>query len=795
MCHSCIQCLLAAAVFSMTISASADYDTSGYIKLEKSDASTNPSFAAAGNWSSKAPPSVGGKYLVPKNVTLYTRYRDSNKVFGDDPGPFKGDVLAVAGILYMFNDKGTVVPELHLLDYGRFDINNHSYYIKDSCITVYSAANPFCFRMNPNYSTGDKARCLVDKCTLKGAKGTCLKLSVVARKDAGFRLRDLQADGFSGVLRFAMGELATSGCSVLENVNCGGVVEVGEKIKILLAGSGATLDSLAFASASGIELNGISSLSVKNLALGAGTTIELSNCTDIRPISVSGSLSVSGKVNLRIPLVTDGPARVRVLKVNGTGKIDSSMFHVDPFGMDAILSVGTEDGCEVLFADIVKAVKLDKYVDNTYENSCFLESQKDCWSDKSVMGSDRLYYNSGFYMSVPDSTDWTFPGRTLMLTDLATFYARYNSATFNISDFRMQGNTHFEGWTGRLHLKGKLTLGAFDAAGSEAAVNFFERNNGTVVFDSSLCGNGTMRLTMGYRAKDGSEYVEMNNLADPRANYAITGKNADFRGRILVTAPSQVYANGELVGPSDTHCVKLWLSAPANLGATRDSFVYDALKLENYGQLNITNDFALADGSIGVCISNVARINIAQGCALALSSTVLTLDGTLRKEGAGMLVLGGSMRFGDGAPGAVPVAGRNIVAVEKGALKPASTNCMDGAVCRFSAGSELAYDIEPAADGMAEFGPVMTKGLIDEPIAVESGKLSVRIIADGDIPEKGTVALGTFKDAAVAGNLKAVLDVRRIPGRNAELKVRENADSTATLLLGYSQSAFVITVR
>ena len=304
-----------------------------------------------------------------------------------------------------------------------------------------------------------------------------------------------------------------------------------------------------------------------------------------------------------------------------------------------------------------------------------------------------------------------------------------------------------------------------------------------------------MRLTMGYREKNGAAYIEKNDLADPRANYAITGENADFRGKILVTAPSQVYVNSELAGPNDTHCVKLWLSSPANLGATRDSFVYDALKLENYSQLNITNGFALADGSIGVCISNVARINIAQGCTFALSGTALTLDGTLRKEGVGTLALGGSMRFGNGTPGALPVAGRNIIAVESGALKPESTNCMDGAVCRFSEGAELVYDIEPVADGMAEFGPVMVKGSSDEPLAAESGRLQVRIAADGAIPESGTVALGTFKDATVAGNVKTMLDVRRISGRNAELTVRTNPDSTATVLLGYRQAAFVISIR
>ena len=779
------------------------YDTTGYVTLTGKDTSTSgsSSFASSGLWSPSGAPEGARSYYVPKNTALRTTH-DQHV----DPGPFAGDVLAVAGELYMYTRAGASIPRLHMLEGGYATINNHIFYLKDSAITVYSETYPFAFYCNPNYDNGEGSKCVVTNCTFASGSSGKVKFNIHSKATAGYRFVNVDASAFLGTMLFTYDGTATGHVTHFNGFSCGGTVELVGNATISPVGSGgATISNIVVGAGGGVMLTADASIVAEDVTFADGATLSYPSASNIKPLVVNGSLTLAGTVNLPVVAVTTNDmSSVALVRVPAAKSIDATKFVLadDLAGMMTTgLTVEEADGWKTLTAHYRKVVKLVKTGTSSdpASASCFLAANAaEYWSDGLEISNGKQYLAESLdptkttYLFLPNTASFVFGGASLVLganVELSAKHCQASASTaLRFASLVMHGGSYVEYFysSGVLALNGSLAV-----AGGEATMCM--RNNAEMRINSAITGDGTVRLNTGYPG----QLTAGATLATPKSRYSICGDNSAFAGRIVVTSPMPVYLNASdktagIAANSDANCAKLWVSSAANLGGVRPAFTYDALRLENYSQLNVTNSITLSEPTMGVCASEIARVNVASGCTLALSGVDVTFDGVLRKEGAGTLALGGAARFADGA--SAPAAGRNVLKVEGGALKVLSTNCLDGVVSVFSAGTSLVYDAEPAADGMAQFGPVNLRepsGIPFAPAAGASG-VAVTIAASGEAPGHGRVALGTFLDVATARAAKDMMRVAPVGDNEVKTSVRANPDGTATIVASWPFSGFAI---
>ena len=259
----------------------------------------------------------------------------------------------------------------------------------------------------------------------------------------------------------------------------------------------------------------------------------------------------------------------------------------------------------------------------------------------------------------------------------------------------------------------------------------------------------------------GSGVITMNgnNSYGSNGRVWLNGDNSNYKGKIRLSVGNAT--------PNDTSIFQtLYVANGNNLGGARDSFAYDALRLEAYGLLCTTNgSVTLASGlNRGMYVNGVGRLRSEAGQTLSVNWPV-TLNGTLRKEGAGNLLLGGEALFTpvDGVPAATPTADANIVAVKAGGIGVTAAESLDGMALQFAPGSKLVCCAGTEDADLAARGLVNTKAAT--PFAVVDGleKIPVEIVSDA--PPAGdnfTMAVATVPSAQAA-SLQGLLGWVKVP--------------------------------
>ena len=165
----------------------------------------------------------------------------------------------------------------------------------------------------------------------------------------------------------------------------------------------------------------------------------------------------------------------------------------------------------------------------------------------------------------------------------------------------------------------------------------------------------------------------------------------------------------------------------------------------------------------------------------------VALAGCLRKEGAGTVGMGGTLRFMDagGALSDTPVANSNLFVVAEGAVKPLSTTAFDGlAISVTNAQARIAYDLAPADDGVRQSGIYTVQNTTD-PIGstLDGGVIPVQI--DGT-PDRGVgrykIGLVTLASRGLAEAVMPKLSLPKVRGFASALSVRDNAGGSATVV-------------
>ena len=192
-------------------------------------------------------------------------------------------------------------------------------------------------------------------------------------------------------------------------------------------------------------------------------------------------------------------------------------------------------------------------------------------------------------------------------------------------------------------------------------------------------------------------------------------------------------------------------------------------------------------------------INVADESHELEFTTQLTLNGTLYKEGAGTLVMGGSVKFAADASD-TPVEGANLFIVTNGTVKVTAADAMNGLATTFAAGTRLVLEVDP--DNAELIGNGIRNDKTDNPFSVNGGgKLPISLYASDDVKAamKGRpVTIGLFTVTAKADETFRTLmpETLRSPFKSTKSSiVRSEKDGTVVYSLNIVPVGFHMIVR
>lgn len=536
---------------------------------------------------------------------------------------------------------------------------------------------------------------------------------------------------------------------------------------------------------------------------------------EVAKLTVTNDYVQSGTVDLDVPLALKGnvasPAKTWTLlelAEGATGTLDPAKFTVSGVtyaensgGLPKCTLDLSEDGRSLGFSrrEIV-ALQISSDASKTSPLECAQNSEgTDYWSDHAAPQAGRDYLDVGYTVYGPFSAaakgaDVVFPGESLTLIGGALYGAQTAEASLFFKELTFApkvldgktSNSSLRCWGGGVTrnygaeigshathtIKGRICL-----LDDSAEVSCIAYNGACYRLEAEITGEATLSC----RGLEGAK-------STPKGCIELAGLNTNYMGKIVVSIKSKAHTGDDPSmypeTPSLTQCATLIVSDERNLGGRLTSFTYNALTIQQMCILAAASDMTVsAANNRGILVSNVGRMLVPQDVTLAVD-TPITYKGVLRKEGKGLLTLGGKALFRDGKDATAPLAGTNELQVIAGSVKPTSTNCLDGVKMTFAAGTKLVYDLDPAGEGMKEFGPVNVKEPDGTPLAMGEGVASVPVEFAGDLtklPLETTLALGTFASDEIANAVRGKLAIVRPKGYQVALSVNDNHTLVATL--------------
>ena len=417
------------------------------------------------------------------------------------------------------------------------------------------------------------------------------------------------------------------------------------------------------------------------------------------------------------PISEDG-VRYDLLSIPAESNYDLDNFeiHNDESTYTMIKSVGMElsdDGkTKTLYAVYYAAVT---FADNE-EKKANLEdpysfcsvTNKESWSDLQVVHGDAIYRivkNGGrtTYFTLPymeDDESYVFPAPALYFSTDTAFVLR--SKENIVSNLFFIGGLSTKDIWGLRNNKNDLSLYS-DRIGLEGRLNLSVRNEIKIRLIGPIEGDGDATIVL--QSISGSTGA-CSGFGELR------GDNTKYKGKIKITSNRKDEVDTVV---TFTRHASLIVTDASNLGGPRDSFAYDALSINRYGQLDVRESIVLDEPTRGIYAhgDGVARILVADSKTLTVKQQ-LTVDGQLYKEGSGALALGGNLRFIDAEGNVTETipeeAANRTFYVVGGKVKPISAYALDGLDVVFS-NKTSKLDVGLALDVDAKDEVLQAKGI------------------------------------------------------------------------------------
>ncbi|MBR4652782.1 MAG: hypothetical protein IKO72_05420 [Kiritimatiellae bacterium] len=826
--------VIAAVLFAQVCAAA--FDDTGYVKHKiTSDSLTGQpvSFDTPTDWiepdgSEPTAPMPGKKYYVPSGAQMSAGCGLAEHLV------FAGDELVIGGNLVPFTAMGygATVTNLVFLpggNYKCFAPNNR--YLRGTAYIQGTSSSPM------TLSCPSSAGIMEFGVNLHGDSSAWMQIFKGSANDRrGFQFTGTNENYFGTIevtanSHTALGPwpmpakvIVRSGCSLIGSARNNTAEPSRFSIRALDLADGSTfymqqaIDAYSKMDSSG---RGMLRAEVGDLTLSSGSLLVYGGGHSTNAFfEVTNSLAVTGPVTVVNPVSFEQACNASFvqrrplikLAPDATGTLSESDFVISnvasrmKYGLpksSLIVENGT-DGSRTLALDVERVVTME--YQNTYSGGTnwFTEAYREIsgltkywWNDHEAVSPDKDYY-------IPTPSEESlrnkyfppgysvFPGRSLIAENAYFWIGEIATTGCYFNDLIMVGGsiTTCQNSGGEQHWDGKLTL--YSESSTTTVKSYDSRK---LIFRAELAGPGTLKI---------STYTPTRLLSSMNGITELAGINTNFTGKIYVTCPyAEPTGAGETGSvPNENQKVTLRISDGRNLGGARSEFTYDAVKLDQMSVLKVLATATLDAQNRGMFVQGMARFDIDSGAMFTVSNT-LTLAGLLRKEGEGTLALGGDLRFIDGAVSTAPLATTNVLAVKAGAVKPLATNVLDGAALVFAEGGKLAFDINPDAPGMKEFGFVGRRWAT--PIARADG-FTGRIPVAFDVtrspagPPLSSWELGlvTVADAASAESIAEMLQpVNPYTGNGFRVKieVRENADGSATVCATFSPAGTCLIMR
>lgn len=278
-----------------------------------------------------------------------------------------------------------------------------------------------------------------------------------------------------------------------------------------------------------------------------------------------------------------------------------------------------------------------------------------------------------------------------------------------------------------------------------------------------------------------------------KGNYEF--KKADmtgFKGTIRITEhPSMPVPNYRAKSTNQTLSVSS-SAGETQLGGKLDVFNPKALTIERCGTLeldegntlNITTNF-----NRGIYVNGDGRISVQSTWHTLNITTRLTVNGTLVKDGAGKLVLGGVC---------VPEGENPMLDIWSNDVVVASSKAVDGLSVKIGENARFILKVNPDDERLCSYGIMMDKA--ETPFVLDDGLTTVPFALDWsgmERPEEAMDIAMLTVASEVADNVESMLPsfASPFPRMEANLVRRDNGDGTVTFVLRLTPKGFVMVLR
>ncbi|MBQ2631547.1 MAG: hypothetical protein IJG13_17860, partial [Kiritimatiellae bacterium] len=343
-----------------------------------------------------------------------------------------------------------------------------------------------------------------------------------------------------------------------------------------------------------------------------------------------------------------------------------------------------------------------------------------------------------------------------------------------IDDFVMANNVYAKMTMYHSTLRGTLTL--FDPNGRGTGGRLYTANEASAaIIASTLKGDGVLTLQGIYT---------LSETKDGRGVFVLSSTNTEFRGKIAVLNNQNHPATNTTLRISDARA----------LGGPRTAFAYDALSFSNWSRLQADASLVLAEPTRGVYFAGGNYVSVPDATNTLTLASQTTLAGTLVKQGAGTLALGGTLKF-TSTQSATPLAGTNVLQVAAGRIRPASKGGADGLAISFAAGTGLKFaPISETDADVVQYGLYDVKWTTPFDLTETDGKLDVALELPEnkrEIPSKFSFGVCTVP-AAAAEALDGNVVLPKILGYKSSVTGKANGDGSVTFTAAYEKVGFIL---
>lgn len=495
-------------------------------------------------------------------------------------------------------------------------------------------------------------------------------------------------------------------------------------------------------------------LTVGTLSLAAGSMLEYeTDGNSFGSVAVTDSLSVTGPVTLSLkggdmPAVGEGVTLFSVPDVPGNAFTEADFTVVQTcIGSKITISVVTDGTTRRLVASWPRwrpesVVTLETGDTSSKEYKASVAGSFDSsltnaahWSNREIPQSGYHYYVNGgkSLRTRSDISDDTFAGDSLTIGSKSMLLVM--TTRFTVPDLRMvDGSILAAPNVGSFTLKGNLWV----PCGSVRLRQYVRR---AIHFAGKVTGEAELVLE------------GWNSTSSPNGYYDFDNADmTDFKGTIRVTEHSGM-ARPDYDKTNQTLTVGS-AAGEIQLGGKLDAFNPRALTLERYASLALTSGNTLnitTNNNRGIYVNGNGRITVQSDWHTLNVTTRLTVNGTLTKNGAGKLVLGGEC-VAEGANPALHIASNSVVV--------ASAGSVDGLTVRFDEGTSLRLKLNLADEELTRYG--IRNTATDTPFELPAGMTELPLVIDASGAtrpngglELGIVTVSSSAAQAVEGMLPA----------------------------------------